>query len=235
MAYYDAIASQWHRVTGYKGGAFKRLVLNDILLDSIPEIQGRSILELGAGNGYFMPLVLRRYSGKTPSKIVITDQSSKLIEIARKNFPIQGAVYKILNAAKKFPFADAGFDLIIATMVFNELATGAMRKAFEESHRVMANGGLFLVTVAHPDFVSSLRKRRLIRKSANGKLTVPGAGTLRLPVVVRRVEVYRRVLEETGFSYDERSIYPTAEVLNAKPGLRNAGDAPLALLFRCVK
>jgi len=35
MAYYDAIAKQWHEATGYKGGAFKELVLNNILLEAV--------------------------------------------------------------------------------------------------------------------------------------------------------------------------------------------------------
>ncbi len=235
MAYYDSIAMQWHKVTGYRGGVFKRLVLNDLLLENIPDIGGRSILELGAGNGYFMPLVLRKYSGRIPARVVITDQSSKLIEIARKNFSIETAEYRILNVARKFPFADESFDLILATMVFNEVPTGVLRKALAESRRVLAKDGLLLITITHPDFVGDLRKRDLLRDNGKGILTMPGAGALRLPVVVRKVNAYRSALEELGFKYEEQSIYPTKEVLNAKPGLRNAGDVPLALLFRCVK
>jgi ubiquinone/menaquinone biosynthesis C-methylase UbiE len=235
MAYYDSIARQWHKATGYRGGEFKRLVLNDVLLESIPDIDGRSILELGAGNGYFMPLVLRKYSGKNPARVVITDQSSRLIETAKKNFSIENAEYRILNVAREFPFVDGSFDIILATMIFNEVPTGVLRKALAECSRVLENGGLFLITVTHPDFINSLRKRSLLKRGDKGVLTMPGAGGLRLPVVVRKVEFYRRVLEESGFNYEEQSIYPTEEVLNAKPGLRNAGNIPLALMFRCVK
>ncbi len=53
MAYYDHIAKKWHAVTGYRGGAFKQFVLNDVLLENIPAIASQAILELGAGNGYF--------------------------------------------------------------------------------------------------------------------------------------------------------------------------------------
>ena len=35
MAYYDGIAKRWHETTGYKGGAFKELVLNNILLEKL--------------------------------------------------------------------------------------------------------------------------------------------------------------------------------------------------------
>ena len=60
-------------MTGYAGGAFKELALNDALLSHLPGIEGRSLLELGAGNGYFMPLVLRRFSGQIPAAIVVTE------------------------------------------------------------------------------------------------------------------------------------------------------------------
>ena len=97
MAYYDRIAKQWHDVTGYAGGAFKELVLNDVLLQQIPGIEGRSLLELGTGNGYFLPLVFRRFSGQVPKVVVITDQSETLLSIARKRFSVPMAAYQVLD------------------------------------------------------------------------------------------------------------------------------------------
>jgi hypothetical protein len=55
--YYSRIAKQWHEATGYQGGSLKKYVLNDYLLKNIESITDRSILELGAGNGYFIPLI----------------------------------------------------------------------------------------------------------------------------------------------------------------------------------
>src|SRR3954464_2485232 len=118
MAYYDSIAKQWHEATGYKGGAFKELVLNDILLAKFPAIDSRSILELGAGNGYFLPLVLRRFSGQVPAEVVITDKSEKLLQIAQRLFRIANATYQVLDVCKPFPFLEQRFDIIIASMIF---------------------------------------------------------------------------------------------------------------------
>jgi ubiquinone/menaquinone biosynthesis C-methylase UbiE len=86
MPYYDTIAKQWHQVTGYKGGSFKEHVVNDALLHALTFIDGRSILELGAGNGYFLPLVLRRFSGQKPTSIVVTDISIEQLNIAKSIF-----------------------------------------------------------------------------------------------------------------------------------------------------
>lgn len=235
MAYYDSIAKQWHKTTGFRGGEFKRFVLNDLLLENVPDIEGQSLLELGAGNGYFMPLVLQKFSGKKPARLVISDTSSKLVEIAQKNFRIADAEYRVLNVVKPFPFAGQAFDCILATMLFNEVSTPGLRKALAECDRVLSPGGRLLITVSHPDFVNGLRKRKLLKRNERGVLTMPGSGRLRLPVVVRKTEVYRRVLGESGFEFDEASVYPSREVLNAKPGLRYAGNIPLALMFRCSK
>ncbi len=97
MAYYDRIAKKWHRITGYKGGALKELILNDRILSRISGIDGKAIQELGAGSGYFMPLLLNRFSGQSQSRIVITDLSSELLTIARRNFMIDRAEYQYLD------------------------------------------------------------------------------------------------------------------------------------------
>ena len=150
MAYYDRIATSWHRATGYRGGSFKKYVLNDILIGKMAAVEsrskktaavaGQSILELGAGNGYFMPLALERYSGQVPERLVITDGSSRLLAIAETHFKIPGAQYLQLDVRSPFPFEDAGFDLILATMIFNEVSTGGLRRALIEC-RLTHNAG----------------------------------------------------------------------------------------------
>jgi ubiquinone/menaquinone biosynthesis C-methylase UbiE len=235
MSSYDRIAKQWHETTGHKGGPFKELVLNDILLEKIPEIAGRSILELGAGNGYFLPMVLRRFSGQAPSGIVVTDQSGQLLEIAQRHFRIKGAAYELLDAAKPFPFSDGQFDLIIASMLFNEMPARGFKSALAECHRVLSPDGLLLIAVTHPDFIAGLRNRGLLKPSREGILTMPGSGSLRLPVILRSLAGYRKALQDAGFQYQEEEAYPTPEVINLKAGLRNAWKVPVGLVYACAK
>jgi SAM-dependent methyltransferase len=235
MAYYDRIAKQWHKATGYRGGAFKELVLNDVLLSKLPDIHNRSILELGAGNGYFLPLVLRRFSGQVPAAIVITDQSTRLLGMAENYLRIPHATYQRLDVRQPFPFDDGSFDVVLASMVFNEVSSRGMSKGLAECYRVLVSDGLLLIAVIHPDFVDSLRRRGLLGRTKSGVLTMPGAGNLRLPVVTRSSEGYRGMLRESGFRFGEEEVFPNAEVLSAKPGLRNAGGVALALVFECTK
>jgi SAM-dependent methyltransferase len=235
MAYYDTIAKRWHETTGYKGGAFKELVLNSILLEKLSGIDNRSILELGAGNGYFLPLVLRRFPGQAPSEIFVTDQSRQLLEIARHHFRIPVAAYQYLDVTKPFPFADEKFDLILASMIFNEVPATGFKKALAECHRVLSRDGLFLIAVTHPDFISGLQKRGLLKTTREEKLTMPGSGSLRLPVVIRSLGNYRKGLQEAGFQYKEEECCPTPEVITLQAGLRKAWKIPVALVYTCTK
>ena len=235
MAYYNSIAKRWHEITGYKGGAFKELVLNSILLEKLSRINNCSLLELGAGNGYFLPLVLRRFSGQVPSRITVTDQSERLLEIAKQHFRIPDAEYQVLDVRKPFPFDDGQFDLVLAAMVFNEVPSRDFRNALKECYRVLSNEGRLLIAAAHPDFINSLRKRGLLKRTRAGGLTMPGAGSLQLPVVIRSLASYRSCLQEAGLQYEEEEGYPTPEVLNRKAGLRNAWKVPVALVYTCTK
>ena len=76
--YYSKIPGAWHEATGYSGGPFKKYVLNDYLIQRIGTIDGKAILELGAGNGYFLPLLRKRCAGQKPSRLVIINVSSAL-------------------------------------------------------------------------------------------------------------------------------------------------------------
>jgi SAM-dependent methyltransferase len=235
MAYYDRTAKKWHSATGAQGGAFKKLVLNDFVLGKLPSIAGLAILELGAGNGYFLPLVLRRFSGQVPIRVVITDQSRVLIDLAQRLFRVADAEYQILDVRDPFPFPEQSFDLILANMIFNEITTAGLRRALRECWRTLSSAGRLLATVTHPAFVESLERRGQLKRFKGGVFTMPGAEGLRLPVVSRSSEEYSVALKQVGFRFRSEVVYPTAQILSAKPGLRQAGNVPIALLLECEK
>jgi SAM-dependent methyltransferase len=234
MAYYDSIAQKWHQITSRSGGAFKRYVLNDSVLAEVGSVDGQAILDLGAGNGYFMPLLLRRCCGQVPTRIVITDQSQALLTIARRHFRVPNAQYIPLDVRSPFPFEQGSFDVILAIMVFNELTDGALRRALSECRRVVSETGRLVGAVAHPSFVRSLSRRGLLERKDRGPQTMPGTGGLRLPVVERSQRRYESLFEHARWQCQWKDIAASQDVLNAKPGLRRAGRVPLARLFTCT-
>lgn len=231
--YYDRIAKQWHRATGHHGGAFKRYVLNDAILGRIGGIEGLALLELGAGNGYFAPLLLRRFSGQIPGRLVISDQSPAQLDIARANFRIDGADYLALDAQDAFPLADAGFDLLLAIMLFNELPTGSLQVAARECRRVLRPGGRLLAAVPHPAFVRELAKKGALTDFGRGLFAMPGAEGLRLPVSRRPAQAYLDVLTASGFAVAAVDVFPDEKTLREKPGLKLPRGTPLALILDC--
>jgi SAM-dependent methyltransferase len=235
MSYYNEIAEQWHETTGFEGGAFKKLVLNDILLRKLPPINNCAILELGSGNGYFMPMVLRHFAGQVPASITITDQSERQLEIAKRHFEIPNATYQVLDVCDPFPFVGEQFDIVLASMLFNEVSSAGFRNGLRESRRVLKKEGLFLMAVTHPDFNHSLRKRALIKSTPEGGLTMPGSGSLRLPVVMRTLAAYESSLQKAGFDYESEEGYATPEVMDLQAGLRNTWKIPVSLVFDCRK
>lgn len=233
--YYDGIARQWHRATGHHGGAFKRYVLNDLILSKIDGLADRAILELGAGNGYFAPLLLRRFGGQLPARLVISDQSRALLDIAQTTFRVDGVEYLPLDVQEAFPFADATFDLILAIMLFNELPTSSLQFAAGECFRTLKPGGRLLAVVVHPDLVHALGRKARLADFGRGLAALPSANGLRLPVSRRPAGAYRDMLTACGFVVRAEDAHADDKVLHEKPGLKVPRGTPLALVLDCAK
>jgi hypothetical protein len=95
--------------------------------------------------------------------------------------------------------------------------------------------GRLIIAIIHPAFVSDLRKRGEILRQKNGVLTMPDVGSLRLPVAIRSVDQYRKVIFEAGFEFQEKDLHATQPVRNEKPGLKSGRDVPIALIFNCER
>ncbi|HEX8036531.1 MAG TPA: class I SAM-dependent methyltransferase, partial [Ktedonobacterales bacterium] len=159
--------------------------MNDRILariEGIEGIEGRAILELGAGNGYFAPLLLRRFSGQQPARLVISDQSQAQLDTAQSAFGVDGAEYLLLDVQDDFPLPDASIDLILAIMLLNELPTSALQAAMRESRRVLRPGGCLIAAVPHPAFVQALAKKGALTDFGRGLFAMPSTEGLRLPV-----------------------------------------------------
>jgi len=176
---------------------------------------------------------MRRYSGQRPTRIVISDASSALLAIAQTEMRVAEAEYLRLDVREPFPFAAGSFDLVLATMLFNELRDGELQRAFTECARVLRPDGRLLATVTHPTFTASLARRGELRDLGRGLATLPGADGLPLPVSRRSGEDYMHALRGAGFSVHCQDVYASDRVLHEKPGLRHAGDVPLALVLEC--
>jgi SAM-dependent methyltransferase len=211
----------------------KRYLLNDRLLGKIESIAGKAILELGAGNGYFAPLMMRRFSGQAPERLLITDQAQKLLAVAQAQHHADHAEYLSLDVQQVFPLEDASFDLILASMLLNELTTSGLHCALQECARVLRPDGRLLAVVPHPTFVHALAKKGALTDFGRGLFAMPSAEGMRLPVSRRPVQAYLDALKATGFAVETEDTLPDEKILREKPGLKVPRDTPLALLLDC--
>ncbi len=226
MAYYDKIASQWHKITGYKGGAFKELILNKKVISLIDDISGKSLLELGAGNGYFMPLLLKKKSGQVPQNICITDVSFKNLEIAQKHFRLKNAKYQRLDVYKLFKLEDDSFDLIVSNMMFNEVKKPGLENGLKECKRVLRDQGQLLISVLHPDFIRKQMERGVVK---NNRMNSKNG--LKVPVTLTGLADYTELLEDLGMNYELKEIYGNQKLYNMKPKLKEISEIPIALII----
>jgi SAM-dependent methyltransferase len=202
-------------------------------LDKIEGIAGKSILELGAGNGYFAPLMLRRFSGQAPARLLLTDQSQKLLAIAQARHRADHAEYILLDVQQAFPLDNATFDLILASMLLNELTTSSLQNALQECARVLRPSGRLLATAPHPTFVYTMAKKGALTDFGRGLFAMPSAEGLRVPVSRRSVQAHLDALAAAGFTVETEDVFPDEKTLHEKPGLKIPRDIPLALLLDC--
>ncbi len=101
---------------------------------------GEVVLDLGCGNGRWLESFQKRkadYFG--------VDNSEKLVEIARRNYP-----YARLQVADilSLPFSDGFFDKIYSIAVLHHIPSYELRiKSLEEIKRVLKPRGLLVLTV----------------------------------------------------------------------------------------
>src|SRR5207237_8969966 len=100
--------------------------------------------------------------------------SRQLLQIAQGHFRITNATYQCLDVCKPFPFVNQHFDIIIASMIFNEVPAYCLKHALQEYYRVMNNTGVLLMTVLHPAFIARLQQRDLLKAIKYAPITFPG-------------------------------------------------------------
>ena len=102
------------------------------------DVTGKKILDIGAGTGR-LALELAR-SGGSVTALDVSDEM--LAELKRKD--TTHAVVTATGDAEDLPLDDNSFDIVVATFLLVHLKNPA--RFFDEAHRVLKEGGIFLVT-----------------------------------------------------------------------------------------
>ncbi|MDG2425413.1 MAG: class I SAM-dependent methyltransferase [Flavobacteriales bacterium] len=113
-------------------------------------VQGKTILDLGCGEGY----VSRQLLAAGAQSVTGHDVSASMIDGARKTaeqLGLSGLDYSVVDL-RRADFGDPKdpVDLVIAVFLFNYMDTDSMSHILRRVRSVLKPGGQFIFTVPHP-------------------------------------------------------------------------------------
>ena len=108
----------------------------DTVLPMLGDLRGKKVLDVGAGTGRLAARMAR--FGADVTAFGISEQMSNRLHVTC--YRLQAVV----GDAENLPFMDRTFDIVIATFLIVHLKD--LRRFFDETYRVLKDGGRFLVT-----------------------------------------------------------------------------------------
>lgn len=132
----------WHKHT--KRDILRLEVMNKIMIDEIGELKGKTVLDAGCGDGFFIPNLIK----KRPKKVIGIDISKWLIDIAKKEIKKKNVEFQQMDLTKRLKFKDNFFDVIISYNVLQEVRD--ISTSFKELARALKKGGKLIISITHP-------------------------------------------------------------------------------------
>ncbi|WP_295457307.1 malonyl-ACP O-methyltransferase BioC [uncultured Thiodictyon sp.] len=139
---------------GYDAAALLQREIADRLLERLDyvRLEPQRILDLGAGTGYAVDALQRRYR---KARVIALDFAHPMLLQARRRGRWWRRPLCLCAQAEQLPLADGAVDLIVSNATFqwcNDLGL-----AFTECLRVLRPGGLLMFTTFGPDTLKELR------------------------------------------------------------------------------
>jgi len=140
---WDAVADDW--VAHADANDYRLQYLMPRMLALLGDVRGRTILDLGCGEGGYARELARR-----GARVTAVDGSPRLIEIARSRAAADRlAVAHICANANALDGTDDGaFDIVMAAMSLMDVEDYA--GSIREARRVLAPGGELVMSILHP-------------------------------------------------------------------------------------
>jgi 2-polyprenyl-3-methyl-5-hydroxy-6-metoxy-1,4-benzoquinol methylase len=153
------------------------------LLDLLGEMDGRTVLDAGCGEGFLARILAGR-----GARVTGVDLSPRLIDAAGKKDRDGLIAYRVADLSRPLPDLDGHFDLIGSYMALNDVAD--YQRFAESVVRLVKPGGRVVLAFNNP--YSSVVREHVTDYFASGTLgTYAGLGKAGV-----HVQYYHRTLEE---------------------------------------
>ena len=140
---YDLIAAKHD---GIVGGPFNTEYERPATLELLGNVSGKRILDAGCGPGSFARQLIDK--GAT---VLALDASSELVKAAKRNLGDSTTVLQAdLNQPLDF-IESADFDIVLSSLVLDYIRD--WDALFGEFHRILKDGGRFVMSIHHPYFL----------------------------------------------------------------------------------
>ena len=245
-ALYDQAATRWQRGEPVLLSDF---TARPFLLEWCEPVRGRTVLDLGCGEGY----VARQLKNRGAERLVGLDISEEMIRHAqeREDKEKLGIRFFPGDACDLSMFADESFDLVVAVFLFNYLQREQCSSVMAEVTRVLRPGGRFVFAVPHPS-LAFLRPEEppfyFQREGAGyfsgrdrnfeGRIWRRDGESVPVRCVHKTLEDYFGCLRSAGFTSlpEIKELHVTDEHIALDPGFfKPLQDQPLHLAFRTRK
>jgi 2-polyprenyl-3-methyl-5-hydroxy-6-metoxy-1,4-benzoquinol methylase len=239
---WDGIANDW--VGHADRNDYRNLDLMPRMLAMLGEVAGKTMVDLGCGEGGYARELARR-----GAFVAAVDGSPRMIQIARERAQAEAvsARYVHANANALHGLESGGFDTVIAPMSLMDVEDYS--GAIAEVRRVLRSGGELVMSITHPCFSAPVSTWA---RDADGSLAVftvdryfervawneTVTPAFRAPVLRRHrpLEDYMAAPLASGFrlrTFDEPSV--TNEELQMSHRFRKLARIPYFLFMRWSK
>lgn len=142
---YNDNASKWLRL---EPSSLSDFTARPAVFDACGELDSRSVLDIGCGEGYCARELKRKGAGD----YLGLDLSKHMIEAAQAQEARDqyGIEYRACNVVEFRP--DRQFDLCVAVFLFNYLRVEEMQRVFSMVYSALPVGGEFIFSIPHPFF-----------------------------------------------------------------------------------
>lgn len=120
------------------------------LINYFIDIEVKKILDVGTGEGGFIPVLLQTFPG---SEITAIDPNTESLKVARQKFP---GIQFLEMEGERLKFGDDHFDVVSLSMALHHFPK--VKKALKEIKRVVKPGGYIIINEPISDHLNAAQE-----------------------------------------------------------------------------